>query len=65
MNVGKRNTDLGFFLKISCLFVLMVLGFMTPKGYLNNKQNEKELSIKNKLHVNNQVDKNTKLISAE
>jgi hypothetical protein len=43
----SNNTDMGFFLKIACLFFLLGLGFVNPKHYLNQSQEVgvKQLSL--------------------
>jgi hypothetical protein len=39
----RENTNLGFFLKITCLFILLGLGFIGRKNYLS--QGKKEISL--------------------
>jgi hypothetical protein len=51
----SNNTDLGFFLKIACLFFLLGLGFINPRHYLNQSEEAavKQISMVQKAQIIN------------
>jgi hypothetical protein len=52
------NTNLGFFLKITCLFILLGLGLMNPKNYFSQGKKEVSLAIKSNpgiIHLTNHI----------
>ena len=52
MNTGQhKNTNISFYLKLSCLFITLGLAFINPKSGLMNSKAKKPVSLINKINT--------------
>jgi hypothetical protein len=55
---NNDKTNSAFFLKITCLFILLGLGFINPKNYLNQGKKEISMAVKSSpgfIHLTNHI----------